>query len=106
MTEAEQHAEAGRLLYERADLKRQLACLESKLDRVRAAFAAAAETLAGDEEWYPVERSEDGIVIPVGGIKAVLGPTMLPSLEDFQRWLEQKHAVQARLSEINQRLPD
>ena len=94
------------MLYERADLKRQLACLGSKLDRVRSAFAAAAKVLEGEEEWYPVERSEEGMVIPTKGIEAVLGPSTLPSLDEFQRWLEEKHAVQARLAEINERLPD
>ena len=85
MTREEQHAEAGRLLYERADLKQQLACLESKLDRARSAFAAAVEILEGDEEWHPVERDKEGIVIPTKGLKAVLGPATLPALDEFQR---------------------
>lgn len=106
MTEAEQHAEAGRLLYERADLKRQLGCIESKLDRARLAFEAAVKVLESDDDWHPVERDDEGIQVPASVFSQIIGQHYLPSLDDFQRYLEEKHAVQARLAEINERLPD
>ena len=94
------------MFYERADLKRQLACLESKLDRARLAFSAAVKVLEGDDDWYPVERDDEGIPVPVSVLSRIAGQHHLPSLDDFQRWLEEKHAVEARLAEINKRLPD
>ena len=106
MTDAEQHAEAGRLLYERADLKQHLACIESKLSRAKAAFDAAAKVLGSDEDWHPVERNDGGILVPRKGISAIIGQPILPSLDDFQRSLEEKQAVKCRLAEINEHLPD
>ena len=76
MTLEEQHVEAGRLLYERADLKRQLACLESKLDWMRSAFAAAVKVLEGDDDWYPVERDDEGIKVPASVFSQIVGQNL------------------------------
>ena len=63
MTSNERDAELGRLLRERADLKENLVCVNSKILRTSSAFRMAAVALTTDTQWS-LEETEEGLPVP------------------------------------------
>ena len=64
MTENEMDAEFGKLLRERADVKRTVACLESKLDRAARAFRTACAAIETKAEWTIPDDVGKGLSVP------------------------------------------
>ena len=105
MTHPERDEEFGRLLRERADLKENLACVNSKLLRASSAFRMAAVALTTETQWS-LEETEEGLPVPTMGESYPAKDHVLPKLSDLVRWLREKKATEARIEEINGLLPD
>ena len=62
MTTNEEHSELGRMVVERAELRRRLACIKSKLSRYKA-LLTYAEIAVSDLDTAKNWRTEDGALV-------------------------------------------
>ena len=103
MTTEEQYIELGKMIEERAETRRRLACVKNKLSRFRTILGQAQSAIDGYTSWETT--GETLIVQPhqrVAGGGEVNG--VFPSPEDLARALKDRDSLQKKLEDLETRL--
>ena len=103
MTKDDEHNELGRMVVERVDARRKLACVEHKLSRFRSLLLSAGLAITNDENWRV--DGKDLMLRRLGGGSDDTEDAY-PSPEEFSQALQTRRDLKDRIAEINQRFDD
>ena len=104
MTDEDKHTEIGRMVVERQELRRSLACVENKTKRLSDALRRFSEALDGTAIWHIYPDSKQ-LMVNVGahaGAKEFDYPTQ----EEIAQMLEDRKELKAKIAELDARLSD
>ena len=95
MTDEERQAEIAAIVRERNSLRRDVICLENKLDRVKRAMSLVQSGLGTDRKLVAIQG---------GGIAASTDAPEMPPANEILEAQNQLVAAKARLDVLNSRL--
>ena len=95
MTEGDKAAEIAAMVTERNALRREIACIENKLDRIMRALSEVSGVLGGSGKLHVVQG--DGISIGLDG-------ATLPPIEVIRETQNRLVAAKARVAVLDQRI--
>lgn len=104
MTADEKHAELGRMVVERAEVRRELACVKNRLSRYNDIFAHAQLAISGDFRNWRAEGDDLIIRRPEGVYPSGEAEGVFPSPSEFAYALQARIALTAKLADIEQRM--